>query len=404
MKAKTLLLALAGALLATMTVAAEDRPVVGFISYEANPVALKTTVGASGLKYLGDMARLMKAKAFTFLQRKSSDQWMGLTRTAGGAILHIHDAPAAFNFRALVNLKTGQLTVLKGVDYRGFSRQDDADYAAHLAVNYLTRLMKNQGLFSGSPAKPAMMHEDPAHNPAPSSHAAPKGKTEAHSAPAGDAHSMAKPAAKAEGAAHGTTAEADAHGSTAKVEAPWSRLMTGNRRFIAGKALHPNQSMARIAETAKGQKPFAIVVSCSDSRVPPEVLFDQGVGDLFVVRTAGEVVTQVELGSIEYAVEHLGAAFIVVMGHEKCGAVDATVKGGDVPPNIAAIAAVIKPAVERAKALGGNLLDNSIRENVKEQLAVLKTSSILREALDKGHLSLAGAYYSISSGAVSQVE
>lgn len=181
----------------------------------------------------------------------------------------------------------------------------------------------------------------------------------------------------------------------------WQCLVDGNLRFVSGKVLHPNQSMARIEETAQGQKPFAIVVTCSDSRVPPELLFDQGLGDLFVIRTAGEVVTEVELGSIEYAVEHLGASYIVVLGHERCGAVDATLKGGDLPPNIEAIAAQIRPAVQAARFFKGNLLDNAVREHAKLVLAKIKGDALLAEFLHEGKLNLKAAYYDLDTGRVS---
>ena len=105
-----------------------------------------------------------------------------------------------------------------------------------------------------------------------------------------------------------------------------TRLRDGNTRFMKGKPKRPNGDPKRRAELANSQRPFAIVVSCSDSRVPPELVFDAGLGDLFVVRTAGEVVTAIELGSIEYAVDHLGASLIIVLGHERCGAVKATVE------------------------------------------------------------------------------
>ncbi len=104
------------------------------------------------------------------------------------------------------------------------------------------------------------------------------------------------------------------------------RLKAGNARFVKGKPSRPNATPTRRAEIAASQHPFAIVVSCSDSRVPPEMVFDAGLGDLFVVRTAGEVVTAVEMASIEYAVDHLGASLVLVMGHERCGAVKAAVE------------------------------------------------------------------------------
>ena len=101
-------------------------------------------------------------------------------------------------------------------------------------------------------------------------------------------------------------------------------LRAGNARFVAQARLHPHQTVARRMEVATGQQPFATIVGCADSRVPPEIIFDQGIGNLFVVRVAGTVLDDSALGSIEYAVEHLGAHLIVVLGHERCGAVGAT--------------------------------------------------------------------------------
>ena len=104
-------------------------------------------------------------------------------------------------------------------------------------------------------------------------------------------------------------------------EAPFEKLMDGNKRFMAGHPVHPDETLARIRELKKGQHPFAVVIGCSDSRVPPELIFDQGLGDIFSIRTAGNIIGDYELGSIEYAVEHLGSKFIVVLGHENCGAI-----------------------------------------------------------------------------------
>ena len=106
-------------------------------------------------------------------------------------------------------------------------------------------------------------------------------------------------------------------------------LLDGNKRFVAGQARHPNQSSERLAEVTRGQRPIAIVVSCSDSRIPPEIVFDQGLGDIFVVRTAGHVLDDAALASIEYAAEHLHVPLAVALGHQDCGAVKAAVGGGD---------------------------------------------------------------------------
>ncbi len=127
-------------------------------------------------------------------------------------------------------------------------------------------------------------------------------------------------------------------------------LTDGNARFVSGTATHPHQDQKRLAETVSAQHPFAIVVGCSDSRVPPEVIFDQGIGDIFVVRTAGEVMDNATLGSIEYGVEHLGAPLVVVLGHDSCGAVKAAVEGGEAEGQIAYLVEAIKPAVDQAKS------------------------------------------------------
>ncbi len=180
------------------------------------------------------------------------------------------------------------------------------------------------------------------------------------------------------------------------------KLTEGNRRYAAGKTRNPGRTVERRAEVAQEQHPFAVIVSCSDSRVPPEVIFDQGVGDLFVVRTAGHVAENAAIGSIEYAVEHLGAKLIVVLGHKRCGAVDATVKGGEAPGHIKDIVEAIKPAVERAKAKHGDLLDNAVKANAKMVAQTLSSSKpILAEMVEDGMVKVVGGYYDLDSGAVS---
>lgn len=183
------------------------------------------------------------------------------------------------------------------------------------------------------------------------------------------------------------------------------RLMDGNERFIAGHATHTTRDAKRRAEVAQGQKPFAIVVSCSDSRVGPEVVFDQGVGDLFVVRTAGHVVDDVGLGSIEYAVEHLGSAFILVLGHERCGAVAATVAGGEAHGHIPSIVKAIKPAVAKTKGQPGDAVDNAVRAQVLEVTAQLqKAGPVLADRVKAGKLKVVGARYDLDTGRVEIVE
>jgi carbonic anhydrase len=177
------------------------------------------------------------------------------------------------------------------------------------------------------------------------------------------------------------------------------KLMDGNSRYVLSNITHPNQSAERRIETAKGQKPFAIIVTCSDSRVPPEILFDQGIGDLFVIRVAGNIVGDHALGSIEYAAEHLGVNLVVVLGHERCGAVDATVKGGEAPGHIASLVKDIKPSVEKAKKEKGDLLENSIKYNTLSVAQKIKTSKpVLEELVKKGYLKVVSARYDLDDG------
>ena len=119
----------------------------------------------------------------------------------------------------------------------------------------------------------------------------------------------------------------------------------------------PNQGVERRKELVEGQHPFAIILCCSDSRVPPEVIFDQGLGDLFIVRTAGNVFDNIALGSIEYAVEHLEVPLLVVLGHGQCGAVTATVEGGHAPGHISNVVEAIQPAVVKAYDLGTGIVE-----------------------------------------------
>ena len=183
------------------------------------------------------------------------------------------------------------------------------------------------------------------------------------------------------------------------------RLHDGNGRFVAGTSTQITKDAKRRAEVAQGQKPFAIIVGCSDSRVGPEVVFDQGLGDLFVVRSAGHVVDDVGLGSIEYAVEHLGASLILVVGHERCGAVAATVGGGEVHGHLPAIINAIKPAVAKAKGQPGDAVDNAVRAQVLEVVEQLqKAGPLLAERVSAGKLRIAGARYDLDTGLVAVIK
>jgi len=184
-----------------------------------------------------------------------------------------------------------------------------------------------------------------------------------------------------------------------------ARLQAGNDRFVAGQVIHPNSGPARRAEVAKGQQPFAIVVGCSDSRVGPEVVFDQGLGDLFVVRTAGNVVDDVALGSIEYAVEHLGVPVILVLGHTRCGAVAAAVAGGEAHGHVGSIVEKIKPAVEETKGKEGDAVDNAVRANVRNVVKQLRGAGpILSGLVKSGKLRVVGGCYDLDRGRVIMLE
>lgn len=180
-----------------------------------------------------------------------------------------------------------------------------------------------------------------------------------------------------------------------------ARLIEGNKRFVSGEVLHPHQDAERRKEVSQGQKPFAVVVGCSDSRVPPEIIFDQGIGDLFIIRVAGNIVDDVALGSIEYAVEHLGCELVVVLSHSKCGAVTATVKGGEAHGHIESIAKIILPAVEKARNQQGDIVENAIINNMNLVIERIKNAEpILAKSIKEGKLKVIGAYYDIDTGIV----
>jgi carbonic anhydrase len=184
-------------------------------------------------------------------------------------------------------------------------------------------------------------------------------------------------------------------------------LKEGNARYREGKLRHPHQGRERRALTsAQGQHPLAVVLTCSDSRVPPEIIFDQGIGDLFVVRVAGNVAATAEIGSIEYAVDHLATPLVVVLGHTQCGEVAAVVDEAKLPPNLAALVEPIQPAVAKAreantKAARDVLLAAAIKDNVWQAIAdLLQQSPIVREKVRDGQIKVLGALYDLDSGQV----
>lgn len=191
-----------------------------------------------------------------------------------------------------------------------------------------------------------------------------------------------------------------------------TRLVSGNTRFMKGHSAHPNQNVDRRHEVAKGQHPHTMVLSCSDSRVPPEVVFDQGLGELFVVRAAGNVVDTMALASLEYSAEHLGSTVLMVMGHERCGAVKAALDAWKHPSeesggesNIPDLVARIVPAVETAKNHGGDHLHKSIVQNVRNSAGdILHHSPVLKMMVLSGKLKLMGGVYDLDSGKVSMFD
>ena len=185
-----------------------------------------------------------------------------------------------------------------------------------------------------------------------------------------------------------------------------SKLKEGNARYASGSLQHPGQTTERRTELAKTQHPFAAILSCSDSRVPPEVVFDQGLGDLFIVRVAGNVINDEGLGSLEYTVDHLGTRLILVLGHQRCGAVDAAretiAAKGKAPGHIESLVKAIKPAVE---ATAKDDLETTIKANVKHVVDTLRSSTpILKAKVDSGDVQVIGGYYSLDTGAVTFLE
>ena len=178
------------------------------------------------------------------------------------------------------------------------------------------------------------------------------------------------------------------------------KLIYGNMRYVTERYAHVNIDHVRRWELAKDQYPFAVILGCSDSRVPPEIIFDQGLGDLFVVRTAGQAVDSVTLGSVEYAVNVLGVRLIVVLGHQDCGAVKAAVTGNPVPGQIAAVVKAIQPAVQIAQTECGNLLLNAIVDNIYLGVDKLSASPLLGRAVSTDGLKILGAIYCITTGEV----
>lgn len=181
------------------------------------------------------------------------------------------------------------------------------------------------------------------------------------------------------------------------------QLIQGNERFVKRKRKNPNQTYTRVVEVAKSQKPFASILGCADSRVPAEIVFDQGFGDLFVCRVAGNVATPEEIGSLEFGSLILGSKIIMVLGHKRCGAVDATIKGAQVPGQIGSLLDAIKPGVEVTKNQPGDKLENACKANVTAQVEKLKKSPVLSQLIQDNKVKIVGGYYDLDTGTVNLI-
>ncbi|OKH55533.1 carbonic anhydrase [Calothrix sp. HK-06] len=194
-----------------------------------------------------------------------------------------------------------------------------------------------------------------------------------------------------------TAAENEAISPDAALE----RLLDGNKRFIQQKSQHPHQSKIRLEEIAQAQHPFATILSCADSRVSGEILFDQGMGDLFDIRIAGNIVTPEALGSIEYAAVELSCPLIMVLGHERCGAVTAAVKGEPLPGLMGTFVNSIKPAIKDIKGFSKQTVEKAVVENVKYQVEKMRDSSqLLSQLIDVSKLKIVGGRYDLDTGEV----
>lgn len=184
------------------------------------------------------------------------------------------------------------------------------------------------------------------------------------------------------------------------------KLMGGNKRFTENKTIKPRQDMSTVKKLENGQQPFATIVGCSDSRVPNEMIFDQGLGDLFIIRTAGQVSAAASYGSMEFAVLKLKTKLIVVLGHTECGAVAAAVdRPENVPGHIVTLINEIKPAVAKCAHLPGNPVNNAVRQNVIDQVSNLRDlDPILHKKYVDGEILIVGAVYDIHTGKVDFLE
>lgn len=228
-----------------------------------------------------------------------------------------------------------------------------------------------------------------------------------------DDHKTAPKQAKAKmalghGEAKAAAPHGDAHdtGNTPSADEVVKELMDGNTRFASGQSKHPRATLARLKETSGGQHPHAVVLTCADSRVPPEIFLDQGIGDIFTIRVAGNVANNDEIASAGYAIEHFGSPVCVVLGHAECGAVKAVVNGDKVPEDIQRLVVHIGEAFSKTKQhnptlQGKDLVAETVRVNVWESVEdMIKGSEIIQAKVRSGALRMLGGVYQIDDGKV----
>jgi carbonic anhydrase len=195
---------------------------------------------------------------------------------------------------------------------------------------------------------------------------------------------------------------ADDHGASLDADSALAKLKEGNARFASSKDSSSKPTAAKRAETAQAQHPFAIILACADPRTGPEIIFDENIGDLFVIRTAGNLVDEHALGSVEYAVEHLGTRLVVVLGHQRCGAVTAALASATAPGHVQSLVRDIQPAVEAEKGSAGDALENTVAENARLVAAQIRKQAELGEAAKD--VRIVPAVYSLDTGKVELIK
>src|SRR3954452_5783973 len=195
---------------------------------------------------------------------------------------------------------------------------------------------------------------------------------------------------------------ADDHGASIDADSALAKLKEGNARFASSKDSSSKPTAAKRAETAQAQHPFAIILACADSRTGPEIIFDENIGDLFVIRTAGNLVDERALCSIEYAVEHLGTRLVVVLGHQRCGAVTAALAGATAPGHVQSLVRNIQPAVQAEKGSPGDALEYTVAENARLVAAQIRKEAELGEAAKD--VRIVPAVYSLDTGKVELIK